>query len=77
MNNSSEIAEYALHGVVKSQKKFFFSKMRNRIKRGFQCGVEKLTGHNIRHVNSFTELVKFMYTPVDGSSLAIGRILFG
>lgn len=51
--------------------------MKNSIKFVFQFGIEKLTGHNIRHVNSFSDFVNFMYTPVDGSSLAMGRIMFG
>lgn len=55
----------------------FFHKMWNRIKFAFQFGIEKLTGHNIGHINSFTDFVQFMYTPVDGSSLAVGRIMFG
>lgn len=49
------------------------SKMIKRIK----YGVEKLTGHKMEHINSFSDFVEFMYTSVDGSSLAVGRIMFG
>lgn len=51
--------------------------MRNRLKFTFQFGIEKLTGHSIEHINSYSDFVRFMYTPVDGSSLAMGRIMFG
>ncbi|KAG4077588.1 hypothetical protein HA402_003015 [Bradysia odoriphaga] len=51
--------------------------MLNRIKCALQSGIELLTGHKIGHINSFHEFVQFMYTPVDGSSLAMGRMLFG
>lgn len=51
--------------------------MLNRMKFSFQRGIKKLTGHDVENINSFSDFVKFMYTPVDGSSLAIGRIMFG
>lgn len=56
---------------------FVFLKMINWLKLTFQFGVEKLTGHKIGHINSFSDFVEFMYKPVDGSSLAVGRIMFG
>ncbi len=58
---------------MKFLRKMFISRMKLR----FQCGVEKLTGHNIKHIDSYSAFAQYMYTPVDGSSLAMGRILFG
>lgn len=51
--------------------------MLNKLKFGLQFGVEKLSGHKLGNINSFSDFVEFMYTPVDGSSLAMGRIMFG
>lgn len=53
--------------------KFFMKK----IKRIFNGVTYELTQHNTSKLKSFDDFVHFLYMPVDGASICVGRMLFG